>query len=305
MQKNILLARALDAEASIDSKSATAPGKSIRWLGQTTCCDHTQVGAKAANLSKLALRYSVPTGFCLTAHARDHYNQLGYQETILDAYSTLEQTVGQAELAVAVRSSGVDEDGRFASFAGQYATFLNVRGAGAVLAAVEMCLHSAFASRALDYRLQNGLNSTDVQLAVLVQQLVPADVSAVIFSANPITGDRNETVINASWGLGESIVGGTVTPDTYLVRRMPEVALTVQIGNKERMTVPTTTGTHEVPVPRLLRKARTLTDAQLFEMTELAASLEQEMGFAVDVECAWYRSHLFLLQCRPVTNLTQ
>ena len=303
MQKDILLAQISDSVLASINESPNTRHQSLLWLGQAACCDPAQVGGKAANLSKLAMRYPVPTGFCLTAQAFAQHEQRIYQETILQGYATLEQLGEQSALSVAVRSSGVDEDGKFASFAGQYETFLNVRGAGAVLAAVDRCLHSAFAPRALDYRLQNGLNSSDIRLAVLVQQLVPADVSAVIFSANPINGTRNETVITASWGLGESIVGGTVTPDTYIVRRAPDPLITVQISDKARMTVPTSNGTHEVPVPRLLRRERTLTDDQLLEMAQMATALENEMGYAVDLECAWHGAQLFLLQCRPITTL--
>jgi len=276
----------------------------IRWLGEADCCDPAQVGGKAGNLSRLARIYPVPPGFCLTADVLVQHRQADYRESLLRAYAKLEDIVGQAEPGVAVRSSGIDEDGQSASFAGQYETFLNVQGPGAVLAAVERCLHSGFASRVLEYRLQNDLNSADNRLAVLVQQLVPADVSAVIFSANPINGRRDEIVITASWGLGESVVGGTVTPDTYIVRRSSEMSITAQISDKARMTVPTPTGTREVPVPRLLRKERTLTDAQLVEMAQMANALENEMGYAVDLECAWHRGKLFLLQCRPITTLT-
>lgn len=303
MHANIRLARFFDNASATVGVSATFDKRPIRWLGEADCCDPAQVGGKAANLGKLALGYPVPAGFCLTAHTLEQYRQPDYQELILQAYATLEQLVEQLETGVAVRSSGIDEDSQAASFAGQYETFLNVRGGGAVLAAVDKCLHSAFTPRAMEYRLQNGLNRADGRLAVLVQQLVPADVSAVIFSANPINGKRDETVITASWGLGESVVGGTVTPDTYIIHRSPQPRITAQINHKARMTVPTPTGTHEVPVPRLLRTARTLTDPQLLEMTELAATLQCEMGFAVDLECAWHQGKLFLLQCRPITTL--
>jgi phosphoenolpyruvate synthase/pyruvate phosphate dikinase len=276
----------------------------IRWLGQADCCDPAQVGGKAGNLGRLARKYPVPPGFCLTADALAQRRPADYQEIILQAYAMLEQFVGQAEPGVAVRSSGIDEDGKSASFAGQYETFLNVRGAGAVLAAVDRCLHSAFAPRALDYRLQNGLNSADGRLAVLVQQLVPADVSAVIFSANPINGRRDEIVITASWGLGESVVGGTVTPDTYTIRHHSAAHITAQISDKARMTVPAAAGTTEVAVPRLLRRQRTLTDAQLLEMAQMALALADEMRYAVDLECAWHQGKLFLLQCRPITTLS-
>lgn len=302
----IVLTRSPDTLSDSMPHQRSVHQRQIHWLGQSACCDSAQVGGKAANLSKLALRYPVPAGFCLAVQPHGLHTDMEYHEPILHAYRTLEQMVSQPEIGVAVRSSGVDEDGKFASFAGQYETFLNVRGASAVLAAVNKCLHSAFAARAMDYRLQNGLNSSDIRLAVLVQQLVPADVSAVIFSANPINGNRDETVITASWGLGESVVGGTVTPDTYIVRRSSQPTITptitAQISDKARMTVPNATGTHEVPVPRLLRKERTLTDAQLLEMAQLAHTLEKEMGYAVDLECAWYQEKLFLLQCRPITT---
>lgn len=303
MTHRISLAQPIDIATVVDENTYNHDGQLIRWLGQADCCNPAQVGGKAANLGRLALRYPVPAGFCLTAPMVNHHHLAEQQATILHAYAVLERIVGNAELSVAVRSSGIDEDGKSASFAGQYETFLNVRGAGAVLTAVEKCLHSAFSPRAVDYRLQAGLNSADTRLAVLVQQLVPADVSAVIFSANPINGRRDETVITASWGLGASVVGGTVTPDTYIVRRSSPPTITAQISDKARMTVPTAAGTHEVPVPRLLRKARTLTDMQLLEMTELAATLEREMGYAVDLECAWHQGKLFLLQCRPITTL--
>lgn len=303
MDDSIRLARSPGNRAVMEGEQSDTDNQFIRWLGQADCCDAAQVGGKAGNLGRLARTYPVPPGFCLTADALAQRRQAEYREALLQAYATLEQLVGQAQPGVAVRSSGIDEDGKSASFAGQYETFLNVRGAGAVLAAVDKCLHSAFAPRAIEYRLQNGLNSADGRLAVLVQQLVPADVSAVIFSANPINGRRDEIVITASWGLGESVVGGTVTPDTYIIRHRSAAQISAQISDKARMTVPTTSGTTEVPVPRLLRRQRTLTDAQLLEMAQMARALESEMGYAVDLECAWHREKFFLLQCRPITTL--
>ena len=94
-----------------------------------------------------------------------------------------------------------------------------------------------------------------------------------------------------------------MTPDTYIVRRSSQPTISAQINDKACMTVPTSTGVHEVPVPRLLRKARTLTNTQLLEMIDLAATLADAMGYAVDIECAWHQGKLFLLQCRPITTL--
>ncbi|MGQ0601006.1 MAG: PEP/pyruvate-binding domain-containing protein, partial [Anaerolineales bacterium] len=190
-----------------------------------------------------------------------------------------------------------------ASFAGQHETYLNIVGVDAILQAVTRCWDSAYSERALEYRRQQGLAVERVRLAVLVQQLVASDVSAVVFSANPVTSNRDEVLINASWGLGESIVGGTVTPDTFVVRKSDLATESCQITEKERMTVSIPGGTQEVDVPRFLRVQPSLTDEQMVEMTHLAISLEEKMGYAVDVECAYAGGQLYLLQCRPITTL--
>jgi pyruvate,water dikinase len=140
-------------------------------------------------------------------------------------------------------------------------------------------------------------------MAVLVQQLIPADVSTVVFSANPVTGDGGEIVINANWGLGESIVGGRVMPDTYVVCKLDLSIHLRQVAKKERMTVPATGGTREVAVPRWLRTQPVLSDAQILETARLALALEASMGVPVDVECAYRDEMLYLLQCRPITAL--
>jgi pyruvate,water dikinase len=140
-------------------------------------------------------------------------------------------------------------------------------------------------------------------LAVLVQQLVASDVSAVAFSANPVSGNRAEIMINASWGLGESIVGGTVTPDTFIVRQ-PDLAITQRvIADKRQMTVSAPGGTREVAVPRFLRQAACLTDEQVVEIAQLALTLAATLGHPVDIECAFAGGALYLLQCRPITTL--
>jgi pyruvate,water dikinase len=136
-----------------------------------------------------------------------------------------------------------------------------------------------------------------------VQQLVRADVSAVVFSAHPLTSDRGVVVITASWGLGESVVGGAVTPDTYVVRKADLAVLERIPGAKERMTVAVPGGTKEVDVPRLLRSKLALDDRQVVDMAVLAIALEGNTGWAVDVECAYGGGDLFLLQCRPITTL--
>lgn len=278
------------------------------WLGQANCDDTALVGGKVANLSRLAAAYTVPTGFCvpttaLAAPDASFTLPAALRQGIAAAYQRLAEVSGDAAPRVAVRSSAADEDGSAASFAGQHETYLNIAGSDAVMEAVARCWASAHTERAYDYRRQHGLATDRIGLAVLVQRLVPADVSAVVFSANPVTGERGEVVINASWGLGESIVGGTVTPDTYVVHRASGAVVERRIAEKRRMTVAIPGGTREVDVPRFLRAAPALDGPHIAAMADLAASLERAMGWPVDIECALQGDRLSLLQCRPITTL--
>lgn len=279
---------------------------SILWLGESLCHRRELVGGKAANLSKLAAKYPVPPGFCLTAASFQAPGALSMDRQIsaqiASAYQTLSKRSDQSDPRVAVRSSAIDEDGSAASYAGQYESFLNVEGADAVLKAINRCWESASSERLLAYRKQQGLPGAS-PVAVLVQHMVPADISAVVFSANPITNNTSEIVINASWGLGESIVGGTVTPDTYIVEKQSLSIKSIKVADKQWMTVQSETGTQEVKIPRMLRTQPALNDEQILEMALLAHNLERDMGWLVDLECAYQADQLFLLQCRPVTTV--
>lgn len=285
------------------------PSPNILWFGDPACHDQAQVGGKAAHLSRLAANYPVPPGFCLAAAAFDptHPANAPLPEAVAAvltvAYGTLASRCGVSDVPVAVRSSALDEDSDLASFAGQHETELNLVGIEAVLGGVARCWASSRTERALAYRRQQGLDIEGVRLAVVVQRLVLADVSAVVFSANPVTDDPDEVVVTASWGLGESLVGGTATPDTWLVRKKDLEVLDEQVGAKERMTVALDGGTREVPVPRLLREKASLSRVQVVELAELAVGLEARMGRPVDVEAAYSGENLYLLQCRPITTL--
>jgi len=276
----------------------------LLWLGDPKSFDAGLVGGKAANLSRLARMYHrVPDGFSLPVTVMDEAHPLDLRDEITAAISDLMNCHRLPDFIAAVRSSAVDEDGATASFAGQHETYLNIVGAEAIIQAVTRCWESARSEHALDYRRQQGLSVEHPQIAVLVQQLVAADVSAVIFSANPITGSRDEIVINASWGLGESIVGGTVTPDTFIVRKLDLAVVQRVIAEKQRMTVSSPGGTREVDVPLFLRGQSSLAAEQVMEMVRLALTLETTMGHPVDIECAYAGGELYLLQCRPITTL--
>lgn len=279
----------------------------LLWLGDPKSFDVSLVGGKAANLSRLTRlgghRHRVPDGFSLPVTVMDEAHPLDLRDEITAAISDLMNCHRLPDFIAAVRSSAVDEDGATASFAGQHETYLNIVGADAIIQAVTRCWESAYSERALEYRRQQGLSVKRPQLAVLVKQLVASDISAVVFSANPITGSRDEIMINASWGLGESIVGGTVTPDTFVVRKSDLAIINQTIADKQHMTVSTPGGTHEVEVPRFLRTQASLNDDQVVEMAKLALTLEVTMEHPVDIECAYAGGELYLLQCRPITTL--
>ena len=277
----------------------------VVWLGEPGAHDAGHVGGKAASLSRLAANFRVPTGFVLTANALRLAApelargivppQLGVR--IDEAYARLGSD------RVAVRSSALDEDGDAHSFAGQHETFLNVVGGEAIEEAVVLCFASAFTARALDYRLHVGLPVDHIGLAILVQAQILADCAGVVFSANPVNGRRDEIVINVSYGLGESIVGGTTTPDTFVVRKGDLEILACTIGEKRLMTVPVAGGTLELETPALLRDVPSVPDAVALELASLARRLETDTGAPVDIEFAVKDGNVFLVQSRPITAL--
>jgi pyruvate,water dikinase len=272
------------------------------WLGDAVASDVALVGAKAANLSRLAGAYRVPGGFCLTASAMDK-GMDALRPQIVEAYASLAHQSGEASPPVAVRSSAIDEDSADASFAGQHETYLNVRGADSVVDSIVRCYQSLYAPRALEYRHQRGISVNGARLAVLVQRLVEAEASAVVFTANPVTSSRDEVVLTSAWGLGESLVGGSVSPDSYVLRKS-DLGISVRfIATKRKMTVLADDGTREVEVPPAQQTQPAIGDDQVREAVRLALDLEHTFGWPVDVECAWEKQVLYVLQCRPITTL--
>jgi phosphoenolpyruvate synthase/pyruvate phosphate dikinase len=290
----------MSAQALHALRTDVADGPEVLWLGEPRAGDPALTGGKAANLSRLAAAFDVPPGFVLAVPGTEL--DRGTRATVALAYRRLAVLTGVAEPAVAVRSSAVDEDGRDASFAGQHDTFLNISGADQLWWAISRCVASFGADRALAYRRDAGLPEAPERVAVLVQWLVPADAAGVVFSAHPLTGARDAIVVNASFGLGESVVAGTVTPDALVLDRDLAVRELV-VADKRRMTVAVPGGTREVPVPGRLARMPAIDVAQARAAAALALDLEREMGWPVDLEVAWTGAELFLLQCRPITTL--
>jgi phosphohistidine swiveling domain-containing protein len=224
---------------------------------------------------------------------------------ITDAYGQLTQTsagVCTAD-AVAVRSSATAEDLPTASFAGQQDTFLNIQNGEALLAAVAKCWASLWTARALAYRQRQGIDPTTVSLAVVVQVLIPAEASGILFTANPVTGERGEILINATWGLGEAIVGGLVTPDTVLVDRSTWQIVARETAAKSTMTVRTETGTAEQAVPAAQQNQPVLDDTTALALARLGARIEEHYGMPMDIEWAIADDKIAILQARPITAL--
>ena len=221
------------------------------------------------------------------------------------AYRRLCETPGhKSEAAVAVRSSATAEDLAEASYAGQQETYLNIAGAERVVQAIRDCWASLFSARALIYRAQrSGWQPGLLAMAVGVQVMVPARVAGVLFTVNPQTDDPTQLVIEASWGLGESVVGGLVTPDRYVVEKRTGRTIETRIGQKtiEVVCGPRGTDHQEVPPPKQCLPCLTLADRE--QLVEIARRVEALFGSPQDIEWALDDSdRCFVLQARPVTS---
>jgi pyruvate,water dikinase len=220
---------------------------------------------------------------------------------IANAYASLPGT----EPVVAVRSSATAEDLPEASFAGQQETYLNIEGPDAVLDAVKRCWASLWTARAIGYRARQDVGVEGLSLAVVVQRLVPAEVAGILFTANPVNGRRDEAVINAAWGLGEAVVGGEVTPDTYTVDKESGEVIQREIGAKDVMTVRVDGGTETEPVPEDLRLAPVLSDDQAADLVQLGVQIEDLYGEPRDIEWALADGAFAIVQARPITALPE
>ncbi len=233
------------------------------------------------------------------------FKQSGLREEtvaeILDAYAALD---GESP-AVAVRSSANAEDLPDMSFAGQQDTYLNVRGEEALIEAVRNCWASLWTPRAISYRHQMGIDHDAVAMAVVVQIMVPSDISGILFTANPATGERAEMIVNASFGLGEAVVGGHVAADTFIVDRDTFAAKETVIGAKaQKIIYDGEQGTRLADIAEEERGRSSLSDDALEELARLAVSVEELFdGLPLDIEWAFRAGRLWLLQARPITNL--
>ena len=222
---------------------------------------------------------------------------------IVEAYNQLSQSVDEDDADVAVRSSATAEDLPDASFAGQQDTYLHVKGVDQVLEYVQKVWASLFEARAIFYREENDFDHEKVYIAVCVQQMVQAEKAGVMFTVNPSTGEE-VAMIEGSWGLGESVVSGDVTPDHYDVDKKSGKIETLTVSDKKFMYINDDKGTSlKVEVPEEKRNERVLSDEDLKKLLDMAKTIEDLYKKPMDTEWAMQKGRLYLLQARPITTL--
>ena len=302
--------------------------------------DLAQAGGKGASLARLsAAGLPVPAGFHVITRAYEQFlahndlrpfitNRLQDinpdQPVTLQAVSrAIQASFAQASMPpeiaaaiahaythlpghnppVAVRSSATAEDLPHLSFAGQQESFLYISGAAAVQEAVQRCWASLWTARAIGYRAQHRIDQEEISMAVVIQLMVDAEASGILFTADPVTGRRDQALISAAWGLGEAIVGGLVTPDTLLMDNQDLHVLSRETADKKLMTVRTPGGTTEQAVPAKLRRAPVLSDAQAAGLLQLGLKIEDLYGKPMDIEWTWDGRQFAIVQARPITAL--
>ncbi len=327
-------------------------GGHIRPLRDLRRADASAFGGKSANLGELlSAGIPVPSGFALAASAFWAFvAETGLEGTIASAMAraasgTVEdgaaasKAIGEAmrfaplpdavlaelatryeelaresgaEPAVAVRSSALGEDGEDATFAGQQESFLWVRGFDHLCDAVRDCWVSLYTPRAIGYRAARGAGGEEPAMGVTVQAMVDAEVSGVLFTCNPVSGDPSMVAIEASWGLGIAVVGGETTPDDFLVSKVTGEVVRRTVNAKEIEYVPDAAGrgTVRVEVPAERRGEPCLDEEHLVALVDLARRVERHYGAHQDVEWALARGRslpdaLVVLQARPVTAVPE
>jgi phosphohistidine swiveling domain-containing protein len=258
------------------------------------------IGNKAASLVQLhRAGFRVPRGVCITTEAFRAWRTGGGVSAQLKA--SLFEAYGKLSGPLAVRSSSPAEDREDASFAGQYATLLGIRTVDALIAAVEECWRSASSSASIAYRRDHE-DAGDVEMAVLIQELVNATAAGVMFTMNPVSDRVDEIVINANFGLGDSVVSGRAEPDTFVLDKGSAKTIDTRLGTKRVVTRQGSERAEEFKLDEIEREKFSLNDRQLRELWDAAKRLEAHFDAPVDSEWAFIDDTLYMLQARPVTT---
>jgi len=304
--------------------------------------DIPSVGGKGANLGEMTqASFPVPYGFAVTVAAYDAFlekNQISKKiqeilastdinksEELESASRKVEKIITSSQIPeevsreaikaykrlsgllrnalVAVRSSATAEDLPGASFAGQQATFLNVKGEANLLVALRECWASLFTARAIFYREQNNISHSKVKISVIVQKMVQSEVSGVMFSIDPVSNDKDRIIIEAVWGLGEMIVQGSVVPDRYVVQKETFSILSKEISEQSIQLIRKDYKNIEAQVPDKYRDKPKLNDEDIVKLAKLADKLQKHYYFPQDIEWAKEGKNIYIVQTRPVTTI--
>jgi len=312
----------------------------ILWLEEIRKEDIISVGGKGASLGEMAsIGLPVPKAFVVTAQAfRRFLVETGLEKKLFASYQDLDvenneelekaadgakamvlkakmpaglrddirkayKKMAKDDLIVAVRSSATAEDLPDASFAGQQETYLNIKGEAALISSVQSCWASLYGARAIYYRAKQGFDDNSVNIAVVVQQLVHSEKAGVMFTSHPITGD-SKSIIEGSWGLGEAVVSGTVSPDNYVFDQQSEKVTEVYLANKKVEIVPDGDhGTKVVDVAKDRQDARVLSDKEIEKLAMYGKIAENHYGVPQDVEWGIVGETIYILQSRPITTI--
>ncbi len=222
------------------------------------------------------------------------------EKTILSEFDKL-----SADL-VAVRSSATAEDAAAASWAGELESYMNITSEN-LMETVKKCWSSLFTPRAIFYRIEKELSDQKVSVAVVVQKMIQSEVAGVIFTVHPVTKDNNQMVIEAAFGLGESVVGGMVSPDNYIVDKRDFSLVDITVNEQEKMIVKTIDGktikTETVSVPEDERSKQKLEGRVILELAKICSNIEQHYGKPQDIEFAYEKGKIYIVQSRPITTI--
>lgn len=316
------------------------PMKNILWFKEINMQNVAEAGGKGASLGEMEQKgFPVPTGFVVTSEAYFNFmKETKIQDKIvkmidsIDVENTqqLEETTARvrriientpiipkikAEITnnykllsinddalVAVRSSATAEDLPEASFAGQQETYLNIQGSEEVAVAVQRCWASLFTARAVYYRKKQGFETGKVGLCAVVQKMVESEVSGIMFTADP-TGDENKIIIEAGFGLGETIVSGSVTPDNYVVDKTTMQLTSKKILKQEWMLVKEGKNNIKVNLGRGKADVQKMSDEKIVELAKIGKEIEEHYKKPMDIEWAMENNVLYIVQARPITTL--
>src|SRR3989344_7587884 len=257
-------------------------------LKTTDVNDPTQLGSAGRDIQKMVINGQIPDDVS--------------KEVIL-AYKKLSGTFRHA--LVAVRSSATAEDAGTTSFAGQHASFLNIEGEANLLVSVKECWASLFTPRSIYYRVENKIKHESVKISVIVMKMVQSDVSGVMFSIDPTNNDKERIIIESVWGLGETIVQGSVIPDKYVVQKGTFDILSKEVSDQTVQLIKVKGQTKEIDVPKNIRDKQKITDEEIIKLAKISSKLQQHYYFPQDTEWAREKGELFIVQTRPVTTIAE